>query len=191
MLGLLSPSNPAWIDAANADLPMLMIDHAHCEKKAAANALSLVNSYPDNNALVTQLISLAMEELEHFARVHTMILERGITMTRDHGDSYARRLKELCRKQEPERFLDALLVAALIEARSCERFSILAKQCVDPELRALYSDLLASEAGHHALFTALARKSFSAEVVTRRMTELSPLEAEIVASLPNSAMMHG
>ena len=191
MLGLLNSTNSDWIIAANDNLSSLLIDHAHCEKKAAANALSLVNSYPDNNPLVTQLIALAMEELEHFARVHAMILERGITMTRDHGDSYARKLKELCRKQEPERFLDALLVAALIEARSCERFSILAKQCADQELRTLYADLLASEAGHHALFTSIARKSFSTEVVARRLAELSQLEAEIVASLPNVAMMHG
>jgi len=191
MLGLLSPTNPDWITAANADLSMLMVDHAHCEKKAAANALSLVNRYPYNNELVTSLIALAMEELEHFARVHAIILERGITMTPDHGDNYARQLKELCRKQEPERFLDALLVAALIEARSCERFSILAKECADIELRTMYADLLASEAGHHALFTSLARKKFSADVVAQRLKELSEGEAKIVVSLPGVAMMHG
>src|ERR1700690_1841914 len=104
MLGLLSATNAAWITAANNDLPQLMIDHAHCEKKAAANALGLVNRYPDNDELVTSLIALAMEELEHFARVHALILQRGISMTPDHGDHYAKALKDLCRKQEPVRF---------------------------------------------------------------------------------------
>lgn len=191
MLGLLVSTNSGWVAAANANLPTLLIDHAHCEKKAAAMAMSLVNRYSDFMELVDRLVALAQEELEHFARIHGVLKSRSITLTRDRGDAYARRLQEHLRTQEPQRMLDALLIAALIEARSCERFTILSKECVDGELRELYAALLASEAGHHALFTELARMRFPAREVKARLHELAVAEADIVASLPNDAAMHG
>lgn len=191
MLGLKATTDPAWIIAANADLASLLIDHVHAEKKAASTALSLINRYPENTELVARLAAMAREEMEHFSLMHAILRERGIPLTRDAGDDYARRLQEHCRKQEPDRLLDSLLIAALIEARSCERFTILAEQCADEALRATYKGLLASEAGHYALFTDLARLSFPPDTVKHRLQEFLELEAAIVRSLPNKPLMHG
>src|SRR5579872_1296121 len=125
MLGLLAPTNAGWIDAANADLASVLVDHMHCEKKAAATALSLINRYADDGALVERLLAMAQEELAHCATVHAVLRARGIGVTHDRGDAYAQQLQSHIRRPDPVRKLDSLLVAAIIEARSCERFTIL------------------------------------------------------------------
>ena len=120
-----------------------------------------------------------------------MIRERGEVMTRDPGDEYAQALHKLIRKNEPERMLDHLLVAALIEARSCERFRILSEHIPDPEMAEFYRSLLASEAGHYRVFCDIAREYFDGDVVRDRLDELADLEADIVRNLRNEPMMHG
>lgn len=191
MLCLKQPSRPHWIDNASVDLQKIMIDHAHCEKKAALNGMALINRYPGHDSLVRAMFDLIEEEVEHFRYVYDMIRERGGELTKDRGDAYAQELHKLIRKNEPERMLDHLLVAALIEARSCERFRILSEHIPDRELAEFYRSLLASEAGHYRIFCDVAREYFPAEVVSDRLEELATLEGEIVGGLKDEAMMHG
>ncbi len=191
MLCLKTPSRPRWIENASVDLQKIMVDHAHCEKKAANNGMALINRYPDRERLVREMFDLIEEEMEHFRFVYEMIVERGGTLTRDRGDSYAQQLHQLIRKNEPERMLDHLLVAALIEARSCERFRILSEHIPDAELAEFYRSLLASEAGHYRIFCDIAREYFPADTVVSRLDELATLEADIVLNLDDEAMMHG
>ncbi len=191
MLGLRAATHEGWIEAVNANLASLLIDHVHAEKKAALTALSLINRYPESATLVTKLTAMAREELDHLAQMHAIVIKRGIVLTRDAGDEYARALQSHCRKVEPEKMLDSLIIAALIEARSCERFTILSKKCADKELREVFAGLLGSEAGHYTLFLDLARQSFPADTVKQRLQEFLEIEAGIVMTLPNKPLMHG
>ena len=191
MLCLKSPSRPRWIESAQVDLMKIMVDHAHCEKKAAANGMALINRYPDRDRLVRAMFDLVDEEMEHFRYVYDMIIERGGVLTRDRGDAYAQALHRLIRKNEPERMLDHLLVAALIEARSCERFRILSEHIPDAELAEFYRSLLASEAGHYRIFCDIAREYFPEETVRLRLDQLATAEADIVSGLSDEPMMHG
>ena len=191
MLCLKTPSQHHWVENAQVDLHRIMVDHAPCEKKAAANGMALINRYPERDLLVRKMFELVEEEMEHFRAVYEMIRERGGVLTRDPGDSYAQALHKLIRKNEPERMLDHLLVAALIEARSCERFRILSEHIPDPAMAEFYRSLLASEAGHYRVFCDIAREYFPEETVRARLDELADAEADIVRALPNEAMMHG
>lgn len=192
MLCLQNASNPEWILAAAANLNDVLIDHAHCEKKAAANALSMVQRYPEKDKVVEKMIFILKEEWEHFEMCYQVLQNRGVVFTRDKGDGYAQQLSQLVSKQEPMRFLDLLLVDALIEARSCERFSILSKcEEIPSDLRQFYQSLLASEAGHYRMFTDIAREYFPTDQVKSRLNELSASEAEIVKNLPNKPTIHG
>ena len=191
MLCLKTPSQHHWVENARVDLHRIMVDHAHCEKKAAANGMALINRYPERDLLVRKMFELVEEEMEHFRAVYEMIRERGGVLTRDPGDTYAQALHKLIRKNEPERMLDHLLVAALIEARSCERFRILSEHIPDPAMAEFYRSLLASEAGQDRVFCEIARDYCPEETVRARLDELADAEAEIVRALPNEAMMHG
>lgn len=191
MLCLKTPSQPKWIENAQIDLHRILVDHAHCEKKAAANGMALINRYPERDVLVRKMFDLVDEEMEHFRYVYDMIRERGGVLTRDPGDPYAQALHKLIRKNEPQRMMDHLLVAALIEARSCERFRILSEHIPDPKLAEFYRSLLASEAGHYRIFCDIAKEYFPHDEVNARLDELATLEAEIVHNLPNEPMMHG
>ena len=191
ILCLKTPSQPRWIESAQVDLHKIMVDHAHCEKKAAANAMALINRYPERDLLVRKMFDLVDEEMEHFRYVYQMIRDRGGVLQRDPGDPYAQALHKLIRKNEPERMLDQLLVAALIEARSCERFRILSEHIPDSELAEFYGSLLASEAGHYRVFCDIAREYYPEKEVRERLDELAEREAEIVQNLPNEPMMHG
>jgi tRNA-(ms[2]io[6]A)-hydroxylase len=191
MLCLKAPSQASWIDAARGDVDRVLLDHAHCEKKAAVNAMSLVSRYPERGRLVREMIALAKEEMEHFELVYEFIRRRGTVLAHDPGDPYAQALHKEVRKGEPERMLDLLLVAALIEARSCERFSILSRHVPDEELRAFYTSLLASEAGHYRMFYDIACEYYPEPQVRARLDELSSREAEIVVSLESKPTMHG
>lgn len=192
MLCLQAPTNAGWIDIASRHVEEILIDHAHCEKKAAANAMSMINRYPEKDVLVREMIALILEETEHLKFVFEELQRRGVSLTRDRGDSYAQQLTQHIRKNEPGRLLDLLLVDALIEARSCERFSLLSKcEHIPPDLRELYHSLLASEAGHYRTFTDIARLYYPADEVKARLNELAAIEAEIVRNLPNEPTMHG
>jgi len=191
MLCLKVPTQSSWVERAVTDLDAVLADHAHCEKKAAVNAMSMVNRYPDRVRLVREMIPLAQEELEHFERVYSIIVDRGGVLRRDPGDPYVQALHREIRSSEPERFLDSLLVAALVEARSCERFSVLAQRLDDPSLRAFYAELLASEAGHYRTFYDIACEYFTEPLVRERLDSLADREAAIVLELHSIPTIHG
>jgi tRNA-(ms[2]io[6]A)-hydroxylase len=187
---LRSTTDPLWLEVALADLDLVLRDHAHCEKKAAAQAMALVSSYPERDRLVRQLSGLAIEELRHFRRVHAELRRRGGVLGRDPGDPYARALHELARSGAEQRLNDRLLIAGLIEARSHERLSLLAKGVVEPRLASLYGGLARAEAGHAELFVELAASYAGNDPTRDRLDELSVREAEIVAALPLEPRIH-
>ena len=191
MLGLQCSTNDEWLRSVNNDPASILRDHAHCEKKAATMAISLLNRYPEKTELVRKMAALAQEEMSHFQSVIEKMFEREITLTSDTGDRYAKELHEHIRKQEPYRLLDTLIVSSLIEARSCERFQLLSQHVDDDDLRQFYRSLLESEARHRTVFLSLARRYFTNENVQQRLDELESIEASIVSSLPNDPVMHG
>jgi len=197
MLGLLHPTDPSWVAAAERDLDGLLSDHAHCEMKAAQSALSLVGRFGgEAPELGAPLCALAHEEIEHFERVRHKLADRRATLGAPSSDGYvtALRAAALVRDEgEPAspRLLDRLLVAALIEARSCERFRLLADKLQSMELRSFYRDLMASEARHFRLFAGLAETRFGQEDARARLITLAAREAQIAARLPLGPTVHG
>jgi len=192
MLSLASATDPAWADRAAAGIDLLLLDHAHCEKKAASTAVSLLFRYPEVAGLAGPLSRIAREELEHFEQVLDLCARRGLRFRRIPPSPYAGRLGEAVRTFEPARLLDTLLVAALIEARSCERMALLAERLEDPELRALYAGLLESEARHHAAYVDLARGTslFSEGEIRDRLAALAEHEAHVMRGDPEPVRMH-
>ena len=186
---LVSRTDPQWVDIATGDLDAVLLDHAHCEKKAAASAMSLVSGYPDREELVVRLTALAIEELSHFRAVYQRIAARGLTLGRDSGDPYAQRLLALARPMQG-RLTDRLLLFGLIEARSQERLALLAEHVTEPELRAFYAELSLAEARHAELFRDLARLYDADDHVETRLEELAREEAAIVRELPIEARIH-
>jgi tRNA 2-(methylsulfanyl)-N6-isopentenyladenosine37 hydroxylase len=191
MLGLQCASSEEWIESVNRDPATVLADHAHCEKKAATMAISLLNRYPEKKELVRAMAELAQEEMGHFMQVVEKMDERGFDLTRDLGDGYVQQLHSQIRKQEPHRLLDSLIVSSLVEARSCERFSLLSEHCEDEDLKAFYRSLLESEARHRSEFLKLARLYYDRNDVDARLKEMSAFEADIVKSLQHAATMHG
>jgi tRNA-(ms[2]io[6]A)-hydroxylase len=189
-LQLASPTSAAWIDQAIRHFDLVLLDHANCEKKAAGNALSLLFRYPANGQLVEALSPLAREELQHFERVHRHLQRLGIPFRPLPAAPYASRLNQHLRRHEPERLLDALLVAAIIEARSHERLSLLGIHLPDPELRQFYLWLAAAEERHWQLYLDLALAQFPADQVQERLDTLLQVEAEILSTLHPEPRVH-
>ena len=190
MLGLAAPSSPAWLARALAHLDQVLVDHAHCEKKAASTAVSLLFRYPERTALLPVLSALAREELAHFEQVLAILARRGIAYGRLTPSPYASDLLTAVRSQEPERLADTLLCLALIEARSCERMRLLSEAVPDAELASFYRGLLASEARHHQSYLALAATVLPETVVRARLAELAAHEAAVIAAAPALPRMH-
>ena len=190
MLHLASSTDPAWVARALASLDEVLVDHAHCEKKAASTAVSLLFRYPDRHELARVLSELAREELAHFARVLAVIEARGLALAHQRPAPYAQRLMAAVRATEPERLVDTLLCMALIEARSCERMQLLASACPAPDVAALYRELLESEARHHATYVDLATAIAPDGGVARRLAELAAHEASVIAASPPLARLH-
>jgi tRNA-(ms[2]io[6]A)-hydroxylase len=188
-LVLRAPTPPSWLPGALAALDAVLVDHAHCEKKAAANALSLLQAYPEVPGLPAQMARLAREEAAHLAKVLGWLERRGLSLGRDRGDPYAQGLQALLRPSARERQLDRFLVAALIEARSCERLGLLAAGLPKGELQALYAELARSEAGHQRLFLRLAERTHGREAAVRLDTLLDR-EAALLLRLPVRAAIH-
>jgi tRNA-(ms[2]io[6]A)-hydroxylase len=191
-LPLLVPTSPRWIEVAGADPDALLIDHAHCELKAAANAMSMAGRYAEETELVTDLVALAREELRHFAQVHAQIRKRGLRLTPPATDRYVRRLSRHIRHGVPRPvvLLDQLLVCGFIEARSCERFRLLAQAPIAPDLRAFYGELGEAESRHHELFFRHAAAVAGRAATEARVRELAELEAALVHELPIEPRMH-
>lgn len=190
MLRLRRKTDSAWIDVVRADFDAFLLDHAACERKASATALKLVSHYSDRAVLVRELIPFAQEELDHFARVMAIILDRGLATRPDEKDPYVGALMRLI-KHGPERyFLDRLLVLGVVEARGCERFGLVAEALEPGPLKDFYRDITRSEARHHGIFVRLAREYFPAKTVEARLNELLEDEAKIIERLPLRAAVH-
>ncbi|HEY5657063.1 MAG TPA: tRNA-(ms[2]io[6]A)-hydroxylase [Myxococcota bacterium] len=189
MLNLAAATHPSWIDCALGDLDALLVDHAHCEKKAAGTAVNLIFRYPQRGFLHRPLSILAREELTHFEAVLQRLEARGSGLRPQKPAAYAGRLRKAVRSHEPARLLDTLLCCALIEARSCERFQILANALEDPELRRFYEGLLAAEARHHGIYVELAEQ-LAPDQARARLRELAEIEAEVVAEPPALPRLH-
>jgi tRNA-(ms[2]io[6]A)-hydroxylase len=193
MKWLTAPSSAAWLEAALADPDTLLLDHAHCERKAAGVALQLMFRYPSDGELARALSPLAREELEHFERLQELLEQRGIPLRPLAAPPYGAGLAQRVRRQEPDRLLDSLLVAGLIEARSHERMALLAHRSDDPELRTLWGELLASEARHFGLYWVLAERRFPRPLLLGRLEELAAAEHDLLsveASSSAGARMH-
>ena len=190
MLSLQSESSARWLAQVDAGLDDVLVDHAHCEKKAAGVAMNLLFSYVDHAPLARAMTEIVNEELEHFRLVLDLLERRGIPFRKLSPSSYGPRLHDLIRKPEPARAVDRLLVAGLIEARSCERFSLLAEHVADEELRDFYRSLFESEARHHSTYVRLACDFQPEGIVRERLHELSAREAEIIETGDPVPRMH-
>lgn len=190
MFCLKSETPAEWLQVVLADVDKLLADHAYCEKKAAASAMSLIAKCPDDPILVPAMIDLAREELEHFERLWKVLQGRGVPLGPMDKDPYVAELLPLARKQGDEALIDRLLISSLIEARSAERFFILADHLPDPELRAMYQELSVTESRHHTAFVNLANHYAPRETIKARLNELAEQEAAIVARLPVAPRMH-
>ena len=179
----------AWISAAVGCLPLLMIDHANCEKKAAATAMSLMHRYTDNTALLNKMSRLAREELRHFEQVLKLMSQRGITYESVTASRYAQRLRDKVRKKDPHKLVDTLVVGALIEARSCERFAALAPH-VDSELGDFYVSLLKSESRHFMDYITLANSLEDRDVVEERLALFRSIERGLIESPDTEVRFH-
>jgi tRNA-(ms[2]io[6]A)-hydroxylase len=187
------PSSAAWLERAIARPELVLIDHAHCERKAAGAALQLMFRYPSDTQLGALLSPLAREELEHFEQVLVLLEGRGIALRPLPAPAYGATLSAAVRRGEPERMLDSFLVAGLIEARSHERMALLAAHSPDPQLRALYGELLASEARHFGLYWLLAEERFGRAATVERLERLAAVEEEALSGEladPEGVRMH-
>ena len=181
MLHLASETSLDWLPRVRANLDEVLLDHAHCEKKAAGAAMKLLFSYPHHRFLQEPLAELAREELDHFQQILALLDDRNIRYETIKPSPYGLALHALVRRNEPDRLVDILIISALIEARSCERFQILAVGLSEPTLVALYESLLACEAKHHGIYLELAGNLIGRDAVDARLSVLASAEAEIVA----------
>ncbi len=187
---LKQPTRWEWVEQAIANLDIILLDHSHCERKAAGVAINLMFRYPSNALLVRKLTAIAREELEHFEQVNQWLEKRGIALGYLSSPPYGAKLKTQIRHQEPNRLLDSLLVSGLIEARSHERLGLLAEYCPHPELAQFYRGLMASEARHYGIYWLLADTYFDSKIVSHRREELAVFENEILATLHFEPRIH-
>jgi len=187
---LQQPTSSLWIEQAIANLDTILLDHSHCERKAAGVALNFMFRYPSSAKLVRMLTAIAQEELEHFELVNQWLDRRNIALAPLSAPPYAAGLKALIRSPEPHRMLDSLLVSGLIEARSHERLGLLAEHCPEPELAQFYRGLMASEARHYGVYWTLATTYFDRAAVTTRLETLAIAESQLLATLHPEPRMH-
>lgn len=193
MLGLKLPTDPRWVNIVETNIEEVLTDHAWCEQKAASNAISIITQNPDKTELVTTLLEIAAEEIEHFQRVHDIIKQRGLTFGPERKDDYVNQLYKFRKKggRPEEALVDRLLFAAMVEARSCERFKVLSENIQDKELADFYRELMISEAGHYTTFIKFAKQYGSNVDVETRWTEWLTYEGEIIKSYGKAETVHG
>ena len=193
MLGLKLPTDPRWVNIVEKSIEEILTDHAFCEIKASSTAISLMVSFPEYTELVKEMPKLAKEEMSHFELVHNIILSRGWVLGRDRKDDYVNKLLKFFPKggSRTTQLVHRLLYAALIEARSCERFKVLSDNLKDKELVDFFKSLVASEAGHYTLFLNFARKYGGRKEVDEKWQELLLFEAEIMKDLGKNETIHG
>lgn len=193
MLGLKLPTDPRWVNIVEKNIEEILTDHAWCEQKAASTAISLIVTHPEYSELVTAMTALAREEMGHFKMVHDRILQRGYILGRDRRDEYVVKLMTFFPKggSRVTNLIHRLLYAALIEARSCERFRLLSENLEDKELAEFYRNLMVSEANHYTMFLNFARKYGERKEVDQKWQDLLEFEAEIMKDLGKSETIHG
>lgn len=193
MLGLKLPTDPRWVNIVESNIEEILTDHAWCEQKAATNAITIITNNSELTDLVTDLLALAKEELEHFQLVHEQIKKRGFKLGRERRDSYVNELYKFMIKggNKQQSLVDRLLFSAMIEARSCERFKLLSEKIKDPELAEFYRELMISEAGHYTTFIGFARKYGGTIDVNKRWQELLDFEAIVIQNYGKEETIHG
>ena len=195
MLHLKLATDPRWVNIVESNLEEILTDHAWCEQKAATNAITIITLNSEHEDLVTDLLKLAQEELEHFERVHEIIKKRGYKLGRERKDHYVNQLFQFIRSRgtgdRTEAMVDRLLFSAMIEARSCERFKLLSERIKDKALSDFYKELMISEAGHYTTFLGFARKYGQGVDVEKRWQELVAFEGEIIKSYGKKETIHG
>jgi len=193
MLGLKLPTDPRWVNIVEKNIEEILTDHAYCEQKATSTAISLIVSFPEYTELVKEMTALVKEEISHFKMVHDKILERGWVLGRDRKDEYVIALLKFFPKggSRTTQLVHRLLYAALIEARSCERFRLLSEELKDKELAEFYRKLMVSEANHYTMFLGFARQYGDREEVDEKWEALLEYEASIMKNLSKKETIHG
>jgi tRNA-(ms[2]io[6]A)-hydroxylase len=193
MLGLKLPTDPRWIDIVEKNIEEILTDHAYCEQKAASNAITVIVKFPQYPEVVEAMGELVKEEMEHFQMVHRELLKRGLKLGRERRDDYIHDLLAFIRKggNEEQQFVEKMLFAAMVEARSCERFRLLSEQINDLELREFYRELMESEARHYTMFLNFARKYAKKVDVNKRWQEFLDYEATLMEKYGKQGTMHG
>lgn len=193
MLGLKLPTDPRWVNIVEKNIEDILTDHAYCEQKATSTAISLIVSFPEYTELVQEMVALVKEEISHFKMVHDKILENGWVLGRDRKDDYVIQLLTFFPKggSRTTQLVHRLLYAALIEARSCERFRLLSEELEDKELAEFYRKLMVSEANHYTMFLGFARQYGDRKEVDIKWNELLEFEAQIMKDLSKKETIHG
>ncbi len=189
-------TDPRWVNIVEKNLEEILIDHAFCEQKAASNAISIIVQYPQYPDLVETMVEICQEEMEHFKMVHDRILERDFKLGFERKDPYVNDLSSYLKKHQNDgsregHFVNQMLFAAMIEARSCERFKILSEQLNDEELKSFYRMLMESEARHYVTFLTFAKKYGGTIDVDKKWEEFLTYEAELLKKYGKSETMHG
>lgn len=193
VLGILLATDPRWINIAEKNIQDILIDHAYCEQKAASSCISLIIQYPEMEKVVETLTPIVAEEWGHFERVMEELKKRNMSFGMPRKDEYVDRLQKVIKKggNRVDQLVEKLLMNAMIEARSCERFRLLWKEIKDAELSKFYYELMVSEAGHYKTFLSLAKQYKDSDWVEKRWRELLADESEIVTNLEvRSDRMH-
>lgn len=194
MLGLKLSTDPRWVNIVEENIDEILTDHAYCEQKAASNAITIIVNHPEYSELVEAMTDLVREEITHFRQVHDIIVSRGQTLGKERKDDYVNELLKFIKipfRSREEILVDRLLLAAMIEARSCERFRVLSENIKDEFLSKFYFELMVSEANHYTMFIGFARK-YAVEVdVDKRWNEFLVYEAEVIARYGRSGNVHG
>lgn len=193
MLGLKLATDPRWVNIVESNIEEILTDHAWCEQKAASNAIYIIINNSEKEELVTEMTRIALEEMEHFQMVHTIIKERGLTLGRERKDNYVSDLVKFAKKDgsRNDALVERLLFAAMIEARSCERFRILSLNIKDPELAQFYHELMVSEAGHYTTFIKFAKQYSEKIDVDKRWQEWIDFEGSIIGNYGKNETVHG
>ncbi|TXG35972.1 tRNA-(ms[2]io[6]A)-hydroxylase [Seonamhaeicola maritimus] len=193
MLGLKLPTDPRWVNIVEKNIEEILTDHAFCEQKATSTAISLIVSFPEYTELIQEMVALVKEEISHFKMVHDIILERGWVLGRDRKDEYVVQLMKFFPKggSRTTQLVHRLLYAALIEARSCERFRLLSEELEDKKLADFYRKLMVSEANHYTMFLGFARKYGNKKEVDTKWQQLLEYEAKIMSDLGKKETVHG
>ena len=194
ILKLQLPTDPLWVkNVVESNIEEILTDHAFCEQKAASNAITLIVQNPNLSDLVQEMAALVIEEMDHFKRVHDIILERGYVLGRERKDDYVNELRKFLPAggSRESQLIARLLFSAMIDARSCERFKVMSENINDQQLSAFYHELMISEAGHYTMFIRLAKKHAVSVDVDKRWKDFLAYEAQVIQNYGKKETIHG